>query len=247
MKLNWNKKRKFHFVFVKIPTTSIIFGFQAVTLNRYTVPIPVDYFFFSQNDHLFIRSLSLQNTPSLCMVPVRKRRHAKLPDFDEAHKSTWYNLEVNKRSHFLFNYSNHWSLHRLPDLPLESKWQILLLLPHETFQVILARGHQWWSWWASETHGNRCILQKGRNYVWYRFPSRVLWSPFSWQGTCPTLSFLAGLSLGVWRYLRGPAHFELPKSPWLWGRVFITVSVTWSFHLGACSFVIFCFLWRHVG
>ena len=115
------------------------------------------------------------------MVPVRKRRHAKLPDFDEAHKSTWYNLEVNKRSHFLFNYSNHWSLHRLPDLPLESKWQILLLLPHETFQVILARGHQWWSWWASETHGNRCILQKGRNYVWYRFPSRVLWSPFSCQ------------------------------------------------------------------
>lgn len=181
MELNWNKKRKFHFVFVKIPTTLIIFAFQAVTLNRYTVPMPIDFFFSSQNDHLFIRSLSLQNTSSLCTVPVRKRRHGKLPDFDEAHRSPWYNLETNKRSHFLFNYSTIGVCTDFQILPLESKWQILfLLLPHETFQVILARGHQWWSWWAPETHGNRCILQKGRNYVWYRFPSRVLWSPFSW-------------------------------------------------------------------
>ena len=44
------------------------------------------------------------------------------------------------------------------------------------------------------------------------------------------------------RYLRGPVYFELPKSPWLWGRVFTIVSVTWSFHLGARSFAIFCFL-----
>ena len=100
---------------VKIPTTLIIFGFQAVTLNRYTVPMPIGFFFPLKNDHLFVRSLSLQNTSSLCMVPMRKRRQGKLPDFDEAYRSPWYNLEMNKGYHFLFNYSNHWSLHRLPD------------------------------------------------------------------------------------------------------------------------------------
>ena len=35
-------------MFVKIPTTLIIFAFQAVTLNRYTVPMPVDFFFLTK-------------------------------------------------------------------------------------------------------------------------------------------------------------------------------------------------------
>lgn len=81
---------------------------------------------------------------------MRKLRHGKLSDFDEAQTSQWYDLEMNKRSHFLFNYPKHQSTHPRTDfqiLPLESKWHILIpLLPFEIFQIILATGHEWWSW-----------------------------------------------------------------------------------------------------
>lgn len=165
---------------------------------------------------IYLLDHSLCKTHPLCMVPVRRQRHAKLPDFDEAHKSTWHNLEVNERSHFLFNYSNHWPLPISRFAFRESKWQILfLLLPHETFQVILARGHQWWSWWAPETHGNCCILQKEELCLVPSFKGPVIPSPdrehalpyYSWvtlpgcleifERTCPLRAPKVTLALGA--------------------------------------------------
>lgn len=90
---------------------------------------------------------------------------------------------MDKRSHFLFNYPKHQSTRPRTDfqiLPLESKWQIFFpLLPFEIFQIILATGHEWWSWWSPETGGNGCILQKAGSYAWYQLPFRNPVNPLS--------------------------------------------------------------------
>lgn len=72
----------------------------------------------------------------------------------------------------------------------------------------------------------------GGTGVWYCLSLQGSCTFLSWTGNMPYLIIPGRTLPGCLRYLRGPAHLAPQSHSWLWGRVFITVSVTWVFILG---------------